>query len=113
MLPTGNYGCCLLPNAICCSDQLHCCPNGYKCNNEQGSCDSENDNSTVSFSDVQVKEPEVETKVDVNSVVCPDGCSFCPNSYTCCKMCDGSYGCCPLPNVNIFLCPLFFAWSKK
>ena len=26
-----GYGCCPLPNAVCCSDGVHCCPNGYTC----------------------------------------------------------------------------------
>ena len=30
-LASGGFGCCPLPNAVCCSDQVHCCPNGYKC----------------------------------------------------------------------------------
>ncbi|CAH3127458.1 unnamed protein product [Pocillopora meandrina] len=28
-LTSGEYGCCPLPNAVCCSDGVHCCPNGY------------------------------------------------------------------------------------
>jgi hypothetical protein len=35
----------------------------------------------------------------LTSIICPDGWSFCPSSYSCCKMNDGSYGCCPLQNV--------------
>ncbi len=27
-LDSGEYGCCPLPNAVCCSDHLHCCPSG-------------------------------------------------------------------------------------
>ena len=30
-LSSGQYGCCPLPNAVCCSDGIHCCPNGYSC----------------------------------------------------------------------------------
>lgn len=30
-LMSGRYGCCPLPQAVCCSDLLHCCPNGYSC----------------------------------------------------------------------------------
>jgi len=37
-LSTGQYGCCPLPNAVCCSDGLHCCPSGYKCDVSAGSC---------------------------------------------------------------------------
>ena len=27
----GSYACCPVPNAICCSDMVHCCPSGYSC----------------------------------------------------------------------------------
>ena len=30
-LSSGQYGCCPLPNAVCCSDNLHCCPSSYSC----------------------------------------------------------------------------------
>lgn len=26
-----DYGCCLIPSAVCCSDGIHCCPAGYRC----------------------------------------------------------------------------------
>lgn len=55
--------------------------------------------------------PKGEYKFDINSVVCPDGCSFCPNGYTCCKMNDGSFGCCPLPNA--VCCEDHLHWYKK
>ena len=27
----AGYGCCPLPNAVCCSEHAHCCPHGYEC----------------------------------------------------------------------------------
>ena len=27
----NNYGCCPAKNAVCCTDGVHCCPEGYKC----------------------------------------------------------------------------------
>ena len=30
-LSSGGYGCCPLPDAVCCSDEIHCCPSGYTC----------------------------------------------------------------------------------
>ena len=27
-LSSGDWGCCPLPNAVCCEDHLHCCPEG-------------------------------------------------------------------------------------
>ena len=38
----------------------------------------------------------------VNSVVCPDGTSECPDGNTCCKLASGQYGCCPLPKVGLY-----------
>ena len=32
----SSYGCCPLENAVCCSDQLHCCPAEHSCQN--GTC---------------------------------------------------------------------------
>jgi hypothetical protein len=31
MTDTGEYGCCPLPKAVCCTDHEHCCPNGFTC----------------------------------------------------------------------------------
>ena len=28
---SGGYRCCPAPEAICCSDGIHCCPHGYTC----------------------------------------------------------------------------------
>ncbi|XP_013878176.1 granulins [Austrofundulus limnaeus] len=33
----GSWGCCPLPQAVCCSDRIHCCPHGSSCTG-QGSC---------------------------------------------------------------------------
>ena len=30
-LASGQYGCCPLPEAVCCNDHVHCCPHGYTC----------------------------------------------------------------------------------
>ncbi|MGH0168892.1 UNVERIFIED_CONTAM: hypothetical protein FKN15_072131 [Acipenser sinensis] len=74
-MPSGQYGCCPLPNAVCCSDHEHCCP-------AASTCDLKHD---------------MLTKVE--SVACPDGKSQCPDGTTCCRMPSGQYGCCPLPNA--------------
>ena len=81
-LPSGQQGCCLLPDAICCSDQLHCCPQGYSCDNEQGSCVNNANSTVIKFSKIQ-SEVNSNSK-DINekhekhsdSVVCPDGLLF-------------------------------------
>uniref|UniRef100_A0A5F4WKU2 Progranulin n=1 Tax=Callithrix jacchus TaxID=9483 RepID=A0A5F4WKU2_CALJA len=37
-LPSGKYGCCPMPNATCCSDHLHCCPQNTVCDLIQNKC---------------------------------------------------------------------------
>lgn len=33
-----HYGCCPYPNAVCCSDLIHCCPSDHVCDDEQKQC---------------------------------------------------------------------------
>ncbi|CAH1239032.1 GRN [Branchiostoma lanceolatum] len=35
---TGKYGCCPLEMAVCCKDEIHCCPNGYTCDTAKSRC---------------------------------------------------------------------------
>lgn len=37
-LESGMYGCCNLTDAICCADEVHCCPSGYTCSENEGQC---------------------------------------------------------------------------
>merc|ERR1719483_675252 len=37
-LASGQFGCCPQPKAVCCSDHVHCCPTGYKCDVSAGTC---------------------------------------------------------------------------
>ncbi|XP_036943926.1 granulin a [Acanthopagrus latus] len=36
-LSATTWGCCPSPNAVCCSDMIHCCPTGYTCT-QTGDC---------------------------------------------------------------------------
>ncbi len=36
--PNEGYGCCPMPNAVCCEDRIHCCPHGTVCDVKQGRC---------------------------------------------------------------------------
>ena len=92
-LSSGQWGCCPLPNAVCCSDGEHCCPEGYTCDVSAGTC-TKNEVTVPFFAKVQAK---IQAKVP--SVVCPDGQSECPEGNTCCKLSSGQWGCCPLPNA--------------
>ncbi|NXT79222.1 GRN protein, partial [Zapornia atra] len=39
-LPSAQYGCCPLQNAVCCGDGQHCCPQGTACDLEHSVCTS-------------------------------------------------------------------------
>ncbi|XP_062517534.1 neurogenic locus notch homolog protein 1-like [Corticium candelabrum] len=98
-LGTGDYGCCPLPNAVCCSDHLHCCPNGTTCDTTSNTCLE----SGIKFIDIK------SSDVSVTVVTCPDG-GTCEDGNTCCSLGTGDYGCCPLPNAvccsdHLHCCP--------
>ncbi|XP_073799715.1 granulin a isoform X13 [Danio rerio] len=87
----GDWGCCPLPEAVCCEDFIHCCPHGKKCNVAAGSCD-----------DPSGSVPWVEkVPVHLRAGQRPSGkvkCNAthgCPESSTCCKNIAGEWGCCP------------------
>ncbi|XP_034716514.1 granulin b isoform X5 [Etheostoma cragini] len=98
----GEYGCCPLPHAECCSDHLHCCFEGTVCDLVHSKCV----NKTVSLPwmrRVPTKQallgPQVTLGERVKAVICPDEESECPDDTTCCQLLDGSWGCCPLPKA--------------
>jgi len=62
-LKTG-YGCCPYENATCCSDGIHCCPNGYKCDTTHGRCVS-GKNSYLAFFDLS---QPTQMKMSLSSV---------------------------------------------
>ena len=104
-LPSGQYGCCPLPKAVCCSDHIHCCPNGYTCDISSGTC-----SKGLHSVPMAVKLSAQQKKDKIKNVVCPDGQSECPDGNTCCKLASGQYGCCPLPKAvccsdHIHCCP--------
>ncbi len=99
-LSSGQYGCCPLPSAVCCSDHLHCCPQGTTCDVSAGKCTSQGDNFE-SFPMLQ--------KVSSPKIDCPGG-GECPDGDTCCQLSSGQYGCCPLPSAvccsdHLHCCP--------
>lgn len=102
-LKDNNYGCCHLQNAMCCTDNIHCCPQGYTCNTTLGTCDKQR-NSKLSLIATQIVSEDfarvstTATKVSA-SVICPDKKFVCPGKSTCCELRTGVYGCCPLENA--------------
>ncbi|XP_048221897.1 progranulin isoform X2 [Perognathus longimembris pacificus] len=109
-LPNGSYGCCPMPNAICCADHLHCCPQDTVCDLTQSKCLSKENGAT----DLLTKLP-AHTVQDVKcdmKVSCPDG-------YTCCRLQTGAWGCCPFTQAvccedHIHCCPAgFTCYTEK
>ena len=92
-LASGGYGCCPVENALCCPDKQHCCPQGYACDTDSGTC-------TKQYSAVTILESNRRSTLRrLKSVPCPDGRSECPTGNTCCKLASGEHGCCPQPNA--------------
>ena len=80
--------------AVCCSDHLHCCPNGYTCDVPNLKC--------IPKADVPMmtKLPALAYDVSSPNIVCPDGKSSCADGQPCCLLASGQYACCPQPNVS-------------
>ncbi|XP_068517057.1 progranulin isoform X1 [Anas acuta] len=94
-LPSAQYGCCPLQNAVCCSDGQHCCPQGTTCDLERSMCTS-------------VQDP-AWPPARVGDVKCDDQMS-CPDGNTCCRLSSGAWGCCPLEEAvccpdHVHCCP--------
>lgn len=112
---SSTYGCCPAPNAVCCSDHLHCCPQNTVCDLTTGQCvDKKQQLIPFAFRKREpptiVKAAAVEEAQRVEVVYCPGGTSYCADGSTCCILSTGQYGCCPYPsatccNDRIHCCP--------
>ncbi|XP_036054006.1 LOW QUALITY PROTEIN: progranulin [Onychomys torridus] len=104
----GSWGCCPIPQASCCEDRVHCCPQGSTCDLAHTRCIS-----SVGTYELLRKFPAQRTNRAVDwhdSVVCPDAQTQCPDDSTCCELPTGKYGCCPMPNAiccsdHLHCCP--------
>ncbi|OBS58612.1 hypothetical protein A6R68_10272 [Neotoma lepida] len=117
-MPTGQYGCCPMPNAICCSDHLHCCPQDTVCDLIQSKCLSEHYTT-----DLLTKLPGYPVSLMTNllptmkEVKCDMEVS-CPDGYTCCLLTTGAWGCCPFTKAVCCLdhqhcCPHHFTCTAE
>ncbi|XP_026539438.1 granulins isoform X3 [Notechis scutatus] len=102
LLPTGQYGCCPLQNAVCCSDHLHCCPQGTQCDLKQSKCTMTPKESWP----ITHLSAGFHTAHDIQC----DSEFTCPDGNTCCKTTSGSWGCCPMEEATccqdqIHCCP--------
>lgn len=92
-----SYGCCPMPNAVCCPDHIHCCPNDYYCDASTGTCTDKRE--TLSIIPLLKMNPFKKTNEEMKDIMCPGGKRECPDGNTCCQLSSGEYGCCPLPNA--------------
>ncbi|XP_065287818.1 progranulin-like isoform X2 [Dermacentor albipictus] len=100
-LTSGKYGCCPLPEAVCCPDHLTCCPKGYQCHVATQTCTLADHtvpavrklSSFMNAALIEVAESPV------GNVRCPDG-SYCLDGQTCCVLASGHYGCCPYQHAE-------------
>jgi hypothetical protein len=61
--PQGSVGCCPYEKATCCSDGLHCCPNGFTCDLAGGRC-AQGNNSFLAFVSLNESTPAVITPAE-------------------------------------------------
>ncbi|KAL8609416.1 hypothetical protein ACOMHN_019905 [Nucella lapillus] len=99
---SGQWGCCPMPQAVCCQDNVHCCPKGYTCDLSAGKC--EKGFITLPWLEKQPATITAPLKEEVEAVQC-DATHECPTGNTCCKTTSGQWGCCPMPQDNVHCCP--------
>ncbi|CAH8636074.1 unnamed protein product [Schistosoma haematobium] len=98
-LSSGEYACCPIPNAICCTDDIHCCPSGTSCDYKTLSCvKTDNGHSIESPTANELLRNPGLLFTGVRDHVCPGHQSTCADDQTCCPLPDKSFGCCPLKN---------------
>ena len=90
-MQSGKYGCCPLPQAVCCSDGEHCCPHASKCHVQNGTCTKPQ--SVIHSYKSKYKMTKFTTLQRSNDM-CPDRKTRCPPHDTCCKLKSGGFGCC-------------------
>lgn len=94
MASSQKWGCCPLPEAVCCSDGDHCCPAHYKCNERGTSC-VRGDLVIPWYTKLPAT---TSVQAEASAVQC-DGLNRCPERTTCCRLFTGVWGCCPLQSA--------------
>lgn len=94
-LEDEEYGCCLVANAVCCSDHTHCCPAGSTCGS--GACVERGIATPLLEKVAAAVDLVTRSRQD-----CADG-DVCPDDQTCCMLQSGISACCPSKNATC--CP--------
>lgn len=124
--------------AVCCSNEQHCCPAGYNCNDAVQSCVRDGMpwfrlpwRRTTPAMTPKATLPQIllddsdnkaiqEIPSDVSVVHC-DNIYYCPDGTTCCKNPYGVWSCCAQPVVSVnfpfdvlyWCCVSSFNWVLK
>ncbi len=56
MMSSGQWGCCPMPDAVCCKDGKHCCPRGRACNLKTQRCEGATQVGTTSSQPLHLME---------------------------------------------------------
>ncbi|KAL3832722.1 hypothetical protein ACJMK2_024339 [Sinanodonta woodiana] len=98
-----GWGCCPSPNAVCCIDRLHCCPNGFVCSGLE--CATATVKELKKIEKILPSRHLIHPKKSIStySPICPDPTFSCPTNNTCCAATTPSgWGCCSFPDS---VCP--------
>ncbi|KAM4524352.1 granulin b isoform 1-T2 [Odontesthes bonariensis] len=100
-LQTGEWGCCPLVKAVCCADHEHCCPQGYTCNMQTGTCEKKAfDLLLHTLPQSKVVRSDLRGSEEDGDVSCDGGGEFrCPEQHTCCRTSATEWSCCPFPGA--------------
>ncbi|KAJ3607809.1 hypothetical protein NHX12_024860 [Muraenolepis orangiensis] len=104
---SGHWACCPLPQAVCCDDQEHCCPVGYRCNLARQTCDGPGSDrlpwvlKTPALVLKTPALPRTDPQGTISTKMNCDKNTNCPRYTTCCFMKQrAAWGCCPLPKAE-------------
>ncbi|CAI2295996.1 unnamed protein product [Caenorhabditis sp. 36 PRJEB53466] len=119
LLGDTHWGCCPMPQAVCCADKTHCCPTGTTCDPQGARCVGEDPEFHIPMKKKNpARKAEKEERNEFNEIICPDKASKCPDGSTCCLLEQGTYGCCPVPSAvccsdMLHCCPNGFTCHGK
>lgn len=88
--------------AVCCEDHEHCCPQGYTCNMQTGTCEKKDHDVLIhTLPQIKVVQSEPRDTEDDTDIPCDStGAFHCPERDTCCKISATEWACCPSPRVR-------------
>ncbi|XP_013764538.1 granulin a isoform X2 [Pundamilia nyererei] len=97
----GGWACCPMPEAVCCPDKEHCCPQGYTCDILSRSCQKliMMQLERVPLTPVYLLEPQPQLSPTKHKDIKCDEQTNCGHDETCCRTSATSWGCCPSSNA--------------